>query len=79
MASLTLEQVINNNEIFTSKQQDTFMNQINKNGRLQSKTKERIRSEYLRFYQEAYWTGRGRMMCMVIENELNIIQKKVNI
>ena len=78
MASLTLEQVINNNEIFTSKQQDTFMNQINKNGRLQSKTKERIRSEYLRFYQEAYWTGRGRMMCMVIGNELNVIQKKVN-
>lgn len=64
--------------MFTPKQQNTFMNQINNNGRLQSKTKERIRSEYLRFYQEAYWTGRGKMMCMVIGNELNVIQKKVN-
>ena len=78
MPSLTLEQVVNNNEMFTPKQQNTFMNQINNNGRLQSKTKERIRSEYLRFYQEAYWTGRGKMMCMVIGNELNVIQKKVN-
>lgn len=78
LAKLTIEQVINNNEIFTTKQQNTFLNQLTKNGRLQSKSKERIKNEYLRFYHEVNWEGKGKQLCLEINSERDIIHRKIN-
>lgn len=77
MDNLTVKEAITNKKIFSKDEQNTFLNQLKKNnGRLQSKTKQRIPGEYLRFYSSAEWEGRGKDLRLVLGEELDVEQKK---
>ena len=78
MDKLTVKEAITNKKIFSKDEQNTFLNQLKKNnGRLQSKTKQRIPGEYLRFYSSAKWEGRGKDLRLVLGEELDVEQKKI--
>ena len=79
MDKLTVKEAITNKKIFSKDEQNTFLNQLKKNnGRLQSKTKQRIPGEYLRFYSSAEWEGRGKDLRLVLGEKLNVEQKKIS-
>lgn len=66
---LSQEELIHYSPYFTEKQREKYQNQFIKNGRLQTKTMDKIEEDYLQYYEVVHWTKKGKNGEFVFEKQ----------